>query len=115
MEEAERELDQLEGKSENFSGTTDEETEMLETLKAQHEAVEAERKVKLMLFSSELTKVIKLLIFLLRVMNKEETNDFCELAKKATGFFFRTGENILGQKAVLYIKVFASNGFLLAY
>nr|XP_045622979.1 pleckstrin homology-like domain family B member 2 isoform X5 [Procambarus clarkii]XP_045622980.1 pleckstrin homology-like domain family B member 2 isoform X5 [Procambarus clarkii]XP_045622981.1 pleckstrin homology-like domain family B member 2 isoform X5 [Procambarus clarkii]XP_045622982.1 pleckstrin homology-like domain family B member 2 isoform X5 [Procambarus clarkii]XP_045622985.1 pleckstrin homology-like domain family B member 2 isoform X5 [Procambarus clarkii]XP_045622986.1 pleckstrin len=44
LEEAERELDQLEGKSENFSGTTDEETEMLETLKAQHEAVEAERK-----------------------------------------------------------------------
>ncbi|KAG7165669.1 Pleckstriny-like domain family B member 2-like [Homarus americanus] len=45
LEEAERELDQLEGKSENFNGTTDEETEMLETLKAQHEAVEAERKV----------------------------------------------------------------------
>ncbi|KAG0711701.1 Pleckstrin y-like domain family B member 2 [Chionoecetes opilio] len=45
LEEAERELDQLESKSENFSGTTDEETEMLETLKAQHEAVEAERKV----------------------------------------------------------------------
>ncbi|KAK8722171.1 hypothetical protein OTU49_012309, partial [Cherax quadricarinatus] len=44
LEEAERELDQLEGKSENFNGTTDEETEMLETLKAQHEAVEAERK-----------------------------------------------------------------------
>lgn len=45
LEEAERDLDQLESKSENFSGTTDEETEMLETLKAQHEAVEAERKV----------------------------------------------------------------------
>ncbi|KAK4311576.1 hypothetical protein Pmani_016937 [Petrolisthes manimaculis] len=45
LEEAERELDRLEGHSEGFSGTTDEETEMLETLKAQHEAVEAERKV----------------------------------------------------------------------
>ncbi|XP_042881409.1 pleckstrin homology-like domain family B member 1 isoform X3 [Penaeus japonicus] len=44
LEQAERELDMLEGRSENFSGTTDEETEMLETLKAQHEAVEAERK-----------------------------------------------------------------------
>ncbi|XP_063861562.1 uncharacterized protein LOC135101478 isoform X2 [Scylla paramamosain] len=44
LEEAERDLDQLESKSENFTGTTDEETEMLETLKAQHEAVEAERK-----------------------------------------------------------------------
>lgn len=51
MEEAERELDRLEGKSENFCGTTDEETEMLETLKAQHEAVEAERKVKLRVVS----------------------------------------------------------------
>lgn len=50
LEEAERELDQLEGKSENFSGTTDEETEMLETLKAQHEAVEAERKVRQAVF-----------------------------------------------------------------
>lgn len=47
LEEAERELDRLEGQSEGFSGTTDEETEMLETLKAQHEAVEAERKVSL--------------------------------------------------------------------
>lgn len=44
LEQAERELDMLEGRSENFTGTTDEETEMLETLKAQHEAVEAERK-----------------------------------------------------------------------
>ena len=35
----------MEKESEGFSGTTDEETEMLETLKAQHEAVEAERKV----------------------------------------------------------------------
>lgn len=58
LEEAERELDQLEGKSENFSGTTDEETEMLETLKAQHEAVEAERKVRVRLFSPLSTKVI---------------------------------------------------------
>ncbi|XP_063585475.1 pleckstrin homology-like domain family B member 1 [Penaeus indicus] len=44
LEQAERELDMLEDRSENFTGTTDEETEMLETLKAQHEAVEAERK-----------------------------------------------------------------------
>lgn len=44
-------MDQLEGKSENFSGTTDEETEMLETLKAQHEAVEAERKVGFSFFT----------------------------------------------------------------
>ncbi|KAK7071683.1 hypothetical protein SK128_021169, partial [Halocaridina rubra] len=45
LEAAEKELDRLEGKSESFSGTTDEETEMLESLKAQHEAVEAERKI----------------------------------------------------------------------
>ncbi|XP_076060048.1 uncharacterized protein LOC143036506 isoform X4 [Oratosquilla oratoria] len=44
LEVAEEELETMESKNENFCGTTDEETEMLETLKAQHEAVEAERK-----------------------------------------------------------------------
>ncbi|XP_068238737.1 pleckstrin homology-like domain family B member 1 isoform X2 [Palaemon carinicauda] len=44
LEAAEKELDRLEGSSESFKGTTDEETEMLENLKAQHEAVEMERR-----------------------------------------------------------------------
>ena len=46
LEAAEKELDRLEGSCEGFKGSTDEETEMLENLKAQHEAVEAERKVR---------------------------------------------------------------------
>ncbi|XP_064098310.1 pleckstrin homology-like domain family B member 1 isoform X3 [Macrobrachium nipponense] len=44
LEAAEKELDRLEGSSESFKGSTDEETEMLEKLKAQHEAVEMERR-----------------------------------------------------------------------
>ena len=44
LEQSEENLEKLESQSESFSGTTDEETEMLETLKAQHESVEAERK-----------------------------------------------------------------------
>ena len=42
---AEAELERLELLSDKFRGTTDEETELLEKLKFQHELVEQERKV----------------------------------------------------------------------
>ena len=42
---AEAELERLELLSDKFRGTTDEETELLEKLKYQHELVEQERKV----------------------------------------------------------------------